>query len=256
MTNTAKPSDLPVICHRIYAKDQKWSWVDGLPHERTIEDAKVCGWTIVYAVDRAAIDSTRPPLSEQAGDCSTLIARLEDYEAWHREQSKRYDGDNEHDALASAYNVQILEIRRLSAAAPAKPCDAEDNDAACDAAFNGAMAGRQYGLEETDTARAWFECGWRLAQPQRQGLMSGQLHDEVVNFITDHEEDVTHQRLIAIGWTPPTEQPASAAVDPALEDSRRLIVGFMLDCNAIGLTGAAENLHKGIRLATASEKIK
>lgn len=39
-------------------------------------------------------------------------------------------------------------------------------------------------------------------------------------------------------------------VDEAAErEAQKLIYGFMLDCNAIGLHGAAENLHRGIKEA-------
>jgi hypothetical protein len=31
---------------------------------------------------------------------------------------------------------------------------------------------------------------------------------------------------------------------------RRLLYGFMLDCNAVGLEQAAKNLHKGMKQAT------
>ena len=32
-------------------------------------------------------------------------------------------------------------------------------------------------------------------------------------------------------------------------DCRRLLYGFMLDCNAVGMFDAAENLHKGMKQA-------
>lgn len=60
----------------------------------------------------------------------------------------------------------------------------------------------------------------RLAQPQREGLMSGALTEEVVRFITDTPEDVTHKALLAEGWTPPEQQPASAAV--GITDTQRM----------------------------------
>jgi hypothetical protein len=37
------------------------------------------------------------------------------------------------------------------------------------------------------------------------------------------------------------------------QEALRLIHGFMLDCNAIGLHGAAENLHKGIKASAPDE---
>lgn len=71
---------------------------------------------------RTSISSTLSPLGLQGNsvDCSSLISRLQEYEAWHREQSKRYDGDNEHDALASAYNMQIISIQNFANAGDAK----------------------------------------------------------------------------------------------------------------------------------------
>lgn len=35
--------------------------------------------------------------------------------------------------------------------------------------------------------------------------------------------------------------------EAALRACQRRIHGFMLDCNSIGLIGAAENLHKGLK---------
>lgn len=49
------------------------------------------------------------------------------------------------------------------------------------------------------------------------------------------------------GWVP------ANAVDPMAERSRKLIVGFMLDCNSIGMVGAAENLGKGIKEAALTQ---
>lgn len=46
--------------------------------------------------------------------------------------------------------------------------------------------------------------------------------------------------------------PHKPRADGVPEICRKLVVGFMLDCNVIGLHGAAENLHKGIKERAAA----
>ena len=73
------------------------------------------------------------------------------------------------------------------------------------------------------------------------------LYDRVVAILADvwdHSESIDDSAYDVIDLISlPTDETCKAA--------QRLIHGFMLDCNAIGLQGAAENLHRGIKQTAA-----
>lgn len=50
--------------------------------------------------------------------------------------------------------------------------------------------------------------------------------------------------------------PEAEIYKPVVSDyqCRRLLYGFMLDCNAVGLEQAAKNLHKGMKQAANSNE--
>ena len=62
-------------------------------------------------------------------------------------------------------------------------------------------------------------------------------------------ESIGGQEVVYIraDLVPRANPPEAGVTDAVSQKSRQLIVGFMLDCNAIGMTGAAENLGKAIK---------
>jgi hypothetical protein len=87
MTNADRAGGA-VLCHRIYAKDQKWSWVDGMPLDNTLKDAEVCGWTIVYAVDQSMLIE-----AQAIFDASEAISKIHEAN-WLQEAERRIDAEN------------------------------------------------------------------------------------------------------------------------------------------------------------------
>lgn len=93
-----------------------------------------------------------------------------------------------------------------------------------------------------------------LAQQGKAGGVADTLSGAQLSAFADaccYTEDEAYATLQlldeAIAKHPPASPPEAGVTDAVLHKSRQLIVGFMLDCNAIGMIGAAENLGKAIK---------
>jgi hypothetical protein len=204
MTNTAKPSELLLCqeCSMPVAADEYHPYAACLMYLGCNNSSVV----------RANLAALRPPSSEQAGDWP----EFPDPDGWHKFEDAAFT--EVAPPLAYYHADKLRAYGEACRAAPAKPCDADDEEVewlarfAETAARESAARGFDCDSECYSTIAAVLR---RLSQPQRQGIV-GWMHEDELPEWYPYDAMLPFSKVDVFRMFPvyaPTEQPANAAVE-------------------------------------------